>query len=222
MRRRLPAGAPADRPTWPGRWSELAYAEVGPDAEQVAAVEHDRAAVAAEIRRRQAWTPRVARWFDVRRLLAPPRPRRAAAHPAGRRARRLVGRPAPSRAAPPADGRGHSPSGPASSSSRRKRSRMRRPAPPRTSRRPLARTDCGELLEARPGRACAGCARTRAREPSMTQEAGERQPERCRQRERRGTTTPTTNPTTAHFMRRTVCRYSVVSLTSRANVGSSS
>jgi hypothetical protein len=33
---------------------------------------------------------------------------------------------------------------------------------------------------------------------------------------------PATSPTTDHFMRRTVCRYSVVSLTSRAKVGSSS
>jgi transglutaminase-like putative cysteine protease len=51
------------------RMEEVAYAEATPDAEQVAAAERDWAAIRADINRRQGWPRRVARWFDVRRLL---------------------------------------------------------------------------------------------------------------------------------------------------------
>ena len=51
------------------RVEEIAYAEAVPSAEQVAAVEHDHATLVGEIRRRQDWPSRVARWFDVRRLI---------------------------------------------------------------------------------------------------------------------------------------------------------
>ena len=71
MAEAFPAGAPAIADL-ARRMEEVAYAESDPDAEQVAAVERDGAAIRTEINRRQGWVPRVARWFDVRRLLNAP------------------------------------------------------------------------------------------------------------------------------------------------------